>query len=96
MGESPSRSTVVVEHVISQKGRQFQPGEVSLHSGERITVIDDDASLVHHAYVEAPDLIFDSGDQEPDAKTVITFPREGDFLVLSGIHPRMKLAVHVR
>ena len=82
--------------IISQKGKQFQPGVVSLHPGERITVVNDDANFIHHAYVDAPDLAFDSGDQEPAARTIITFPREGDFTVLCGIHPKMKLAVHVR
>ncbi|KST56988.1 hypothetical protein AO398_26185 [Methylobacterium sp. GXS13] len=84
------------DHIISQKGRQFQPGAVSLHPGERMTVVNDDANLVHHAYIEAPDLTFDSGDQAPADRTVITFPQEGDFMVLCGIHPKMKLAVHVR
>ena len=82
--------------IISQKGKQFQPGMISLHPGERIVVVNDDANFIHHAYVDAPDLTFDSGDQEPAARTAITFPKKGDFMVLCGIHPKMKLVVHVR
>lgn len=82
--------------IISQKGKQFQPGVVSLHPGDRIMVVNDDANFIHHAYVDAPDLAFDSGDQEPAARTAITFPKEGDFTVLCGIHPKMKLTVLVR
>ena len=84
------------EHLVSQKGRQFQPGAISLHPGEHVTIVNDDGDLIHHAYIDAPDLTYDSGDQEPGGKAVITFPKDGDFLVLCGIHPKMKLAVHVQ
>jgi len=84
------------EHAVSQKGRQFHPDSIVLHAGEHITVINDDGDLIHHAYIDAPDLTYDSGDQEPGMKAVITFPKDGDFLVLCGIHPKMKLAVHVQ
>ncbi|MCJ2048368.1 methylamine utilization protein [Methylobacterium sp. J-070] len=83
------------DHVISQKGKQFGPRDVFLRSGEHVTIVNDDANFVHHAYVESEAFAFDSGDIEPGAKAVITFPKEGDFIVLCGIHPKMKLAVHV-
>ena len=82
------------DHVVSQKGKQFGPRDVFLRSGEHITIVNDDANFVHHAYVETAAFVFDSGDIEPGAKTVITFPTEGDFTVLCGIHPKMKLVVH--
>jgi plastocyanin len=84
------------EHIISQSGRQFRPGSINLHPGEHVTIVNDDSDLIHHAYIDAPDLSYDSGDQEPGDKAVITFPKDGDFLVLCGIHPKMKLAVHVQ
>lgn len=84
------------DHIISQKGKHFGPQDISLHSGEHITLVNDDGNLVHHAYIDAPDLKFDSGDIEPGAKAIITFPKEGDFTVLCGIHPKMKLTVRVR
>ncbi|MCJ2055114.1 methylamine utilization protein [Methylobacterium sp. J-048] len=83
------------EHVISQKGRQFRPGAIGLHPGEHITVVNDAADLIHHAYIDASDLTYDSGDQDPGTSAVISFPKGGDFLVLCGIHPKMKLTVHV-
>ncbi|MCJ2068136.1 methylamine utilization protein [Methylobacterium sp. J-030] len=82
--------------IISQKGKRFGPGDVALHVGEHITVVNDDDNFVHQANVEAETFAFDSGDIEPGAKAVITFPTEGDFTVLCGIHPKMKLAVHVQ
>ncbi|MFC6742023.1 methylamine utilization protein [Methylobacterium tardum] len=84
------------EHIVSQKGKRFGPEAVNLRPGERVTIVNDDSNFVHHAYVEAPDLAYDSGDIEPGGRAVITFPKEGDFFVLCGVHPKMKLAVHVR
>jgi plastocyanin len=82
--------------VISQKGRQFRPGEVTIAKGASITVVNDDGDLRHHAYIDADAFKFDSGDQEPGSRTVITFPAAGDFDVLCAIHPKMKLTVHVK
>ena len=84
------------DHIISQRGKRFGPGDVALRVGEHITVVNDDANFVHQAYVESEAFAFDPGDIEPGARAVITFPTEGDFTVLCGVHPRMKLAVHVR
>lgn len=89
-------SLPIVEHIVSQKGKRFGPETVNLHPGERVTIVNDDGNMVHYAYVEAPDFAYDSGDIEPGGRAVITFPKEGDFLVLCGVHPKMKLAVHVR
>lgn len=63
---------------------------------EDLYIQNDDDDLVHDAYVDSPDFIFESGDINPGATAVIAFPKEGDFLILCGIHPSMKLAVHVR
>ena len=84
------------DHIISQRGKRFGPGNVALRVGEHITVVNDDDNFVHHAYIEDELFTFDSGDIEPGARAVITFPTEGDFTVLCGVHPKMKLAVHVR
>ena len=84
------------DHIISQKGKQFGPRDVALRIGEHITIINDDANFVHNAYVDSEEFAFDSGDIEPGARTVITFPQEGDFTVLCGVHPKMRLAVRVR
>jgi plastocyanin len=81
--------------IVSQKGRQFHPGALSLMQGQTITIVNDDADLLHHAYVESDTFNFDSGDQEPGNRTPIVFTTKGDFKVQCGIHPKMKLVVHV-
>jgi plastocyanin len=82
--------------MISQKGREFHPGQVTIKRGDTVQIVNDDADLIHHAYVDSATFSFDSGDQEPGSKTNITFPVTGDFDVLCAIHPKMRLTVHVR
>ena len=84
------------EIVISQKNKQFRPGSVTLDEGQPLIVENDDAGIVHHAYVESDRFNFDSGDQNPGSRAKIVFPTKGDYQVLCGIHPAMKLDVHVR
>jgi|SRR5580704_536703 plastocyanin len=84
------------QYSISQKGREFHPGEISIKRGETIQIVNDDADLIHHAYIDSSKFSFDSGDQEPGSKTDVTFPMAGDFDVLCAIHPKMKLTVHVQ
>jgi len=81
---------------ISQKGREFHPGEITVNRGDSVQIVNDDADLIHHAYIDSPKLAFDSGDQEPGSKTQITFSAAGDFNVLCAIHPKMRLLVHVK
>lgn len=81
---------------ISQKGREFHPGEIAIKRGETIQIVNDDGDLLHHAYIDSPAFSFDSGDQKPGSKSDITFPVAGDFDVLCAIHPKMRLTVHVR
>jgi plastocyanin len=82
--------------IVSQKGRQFHPDELTIKQGETIEIVNDDGDLRHHAYIKSDTFNFDSGDQEPGSKTDITFPVKGDFNILCAIHPKMKLVVHVK
>src|ERR1700739_4484985 len=84
------------QYTISQKGREFHPGEIAIKRGETIQIVNDDGDLLHHAYVDSPKFSFDSGDQKAGSKTDVTFPVAGDFDVLCAIHPKMRLAVHVQ
>jgi plastocyanin len=84
------------QYTISQKGREFHPEEISIKAGETVEIVNDDADLIHHAYIDSPKFSFDSGDQQPGSKTDVTFPVAGDFNVLCAIHPKMRLVVHVK
>jgi plastocyanin len=82
---------------ISERGKRFAPEEIRMLRGGDITLVnDDDAAVTHFAYIDAPALAYDSGDMAPGAKALIRFPAEGDFQVLCGVDPKMRLIVHVR
>jgi plastocyanin len=80
---------------VFQRERMFTPGTLSIKRGQTIHIINNDYDLLHHAYIESETFNFDSGDQQPGSKTDIVFSVAGDFKVLCGIHPKMKLLVHV-
>ncbi len=84
------------QYSVSQKGREFNPGQITIRRGETIEIVNDDGDLLHHAYIDSDKFSFDSGDQQPGSKTDITFPVSGNFDVLCAIHPKMKLEVHVQ
>ena len=88
--------SALADYSISQKGREFHPGEITIKRGDTIQIVNDDADLLHHAYIDTPKFSFDSGDQKPGSVTPITFSVAGDFDVLCAIHPKMKLTVHVK
>src|ERR1700761_6666248 len=74
--------TAAPSSTISQKGREFHPGEITIKRGETIQIVNDDGDLLHHAYVDSARFSFDSGDQKPGSVTPITFASTGDFDVL--------------
>ena len=82
--------------MVSQRGRAFLPGALTVHRGETVEIVNDDGDLMHHAYIDDPGFSFDSGDQEPGARADIAFTKAGTFDVLCGIHPKMKLVVTVQ
>jgi plastocyanin len=84
------------QYTISQKGREFHPGQIAIKRGDTIQIVNDDGDLLHHAYIDAKDFSFDSGDQQPGSRTDIAFPAAGTFDVLCAIHPKMKLQVKVQ
>jgi plastocyanin len=84
-----------VSHLISQKGREFRPGEISIKVGEALQFINDDGDLLHHIYLKSNTFGFDSGDQNPGSKFEVIFPASGQFTVRCAIHPKMKLVVNV-
>ena len=80
---------------ISQKDQAFSPGQIAIQRGATLRFINDDGELLHHAYLSSDSFSFDSGDQPPGSKFDVVFSAAGDYTVLCGIHPKMKLAVHV-
>lgn len=82
-------------YAISQKNREFQPGQIAINRGEALRFVNDDGELLHHAYLASPTFQFDSGDQKPGSSFTVAFPTSGTFTVRCAIHPKMKLLVKV-
>lgn len=81
--------------IVLQKGRHYAPTDLYLRRGDTITLRNGDESLTHHAFIEADRFSFDAGDQEPGAEARLTLSEPGDFVIQCGIHPKMKLTIHV-
>lgn len=81
---------------ISQQGRAFNPGAIEIAAGDTVRIVNDDGDLLHHSYLKNDLFSFDSGDQEPGTSSEVVFPVAGEFDVLCGIHPKMKLHVSVK
>lgn len=100
LGRMALRGTdqAIPEHAlrVSQRGRQFSPSRIVIQRGDVVDIVNDDADFTHHAYVDATGFSFDSADQQPGKSVQIHFTRAGEFDVLCGIHPKMRLNVIVK
>ncbi|MCJ2118589.1 hypothetical protein MKK65_18810 [Methylobacterium sp. J-001] len=85
-----------VVRIVLQKGQHYDPTDLFLRKGDTITLVNGDDSAVHHAFIEADRFAFDAGDQEPGKQTTLTLKQPGDFVIECGIHPKMKLTLHVQ
>ncbi len=82
-------------HTISQKGRTFRPGEVTINRGESLSFTNED-EFIHQIFVKSPDFSFDTHEKRPGEVDVEAFTVSGTFEVRCHIHPKMKLVVRVR
>ena len=82
--------------IVLQKGRHYMPTDLYLRRGDTVTLRNGDESLTHHAFIEADRFSFDAGDQEPGTEAHLTLAEAGDFVIQCGIHPKMKLTIHVQ
>ena len=85
--EAPAQS-------IAQRDERFHPNRVVLKRGQRLQVTNEDR-FVHHVFVEAPDMKYDSGEQRPGRVLAIPFDKPGEFVLECAIHLKMKLRVTV-
>ncbi len=84
-------SVAFADATIIQKGRRFNPGEITIRRGESLTFTNND-EFIHQIYVTG---LFDSDERVPGQTLVENFPDAGTFDVHCHIHPKMKLVVRV-
>jgi len=79
---------------ISQKKRTYAPKAVTIKAGDKLRVVNDDIFL-HHAFIDSPDLQYDSGSMEEGEERDIQFNKPGEYQIKCAIHPKMNLDVKV-
>lgn len=88
------RSAAMNTTVIGQKDKIFAPGRVRITAGQSLVIWNND-TRPHNSRVEHPDMTFISEMQEPGDKLTLPFPKPGQFEVMCGVHPNMRLDVEV-
>jgi plastocyanin len=83
------------EQSIIQRGERFQPNRIELKRGQALRVTNEDP-FVHHVYVDAPEMKYDSGEQRPGRVLSIPFEKPGEYVLQCAIHLKMKLRVTVK
>jgi plastocyanin len=81
--------------VVTQKNRAFAPSAVTIERGGTLRFTNEDDYL-HQVYVSGPRFRFDSSEQSPGQLVDVSFPQSGQFDVICGIHPKMRLQVDVK
>ena len=49
------------QYLVSQKGREFSPNDLTVRVGDTVVIVNDDGDLRHHAYIDSDKFTFDSG-----------------------------------
>lgn len=82
------------QHVITQKGRVFTPGTMTIKGGEEVVFQNDD-SVSHHIYSATRGYEFNLETMRPGQQTSRAFSKAGRVDVRCGLHPGMRLIVTV-
>ena len=82
------------DHVISQKGKRFQPESLSVRVGDRVLFQNDD-EITHNVFSRTQGAAFNVGLQQPGSSSPVTFEKAGPVEVRCAIHPGMKMIVEV-
>ena len=45
------------QYTVSQKGREFNPNQITIKRGETIEIVNDDGDLLHHAYIDCQGIL---------------------------------------
>ncbi len=80
---------------IVQKKRAFAVREITIPRGSTVRFTNAD-EFPHQIQTEGPGLEIDSPLQGPGETLDVAFPNAGTFEVTCGVHPRMRMSVHVQ
>ena len=81
-------------HPISQKGKVFAPGTITVKAGETVTFKNDD-DVTHNAFSTSKGNEFNAKAQTPGSSADVVFKAKGKVAVKCAFHPGMSLTVNV-
>ena len=79
---------------VSQKGKAFNPGDITVKAGEKVAFVNDD-NVTHNVMSRTNGSKFNLGSQKPGEHAEHTFEDPGVVEVRCAIHPKMKMTVTV-
>jgi plastocyanin len=85
----------VVRHRVDQSGLRFSVAALRLQRGDSIAFTNSDRSS-HNILVRGGVMNFNGGLQRPGEALEVPFTARGQYQVLCGIHPRMRMDVEVQ
>lgn len=92
---SMTASTALAEmYEVSQKGRKFHPGKLSIKVGDEVKFINSDR-IVHNVFSRSKAKRFDIDAQRPGETSSIVFDKPGTVLIRCAIHPKMQMKIRV-
>ncbi len=80
-------------HRVTIEGMKFQPGVLTVDSGDTVVWVNQD--LVPHTATSSEAGIFDSKLIAPDKSWKLTVRKKGDFAYICTYHPTMKATLRV-
>lgn len=89
-----STATASAQHTVSQKDKQFMPGDITIKAGESITFTNDDPYF-HNVFSMSEAKTFDLGNFPSGESRSITFEKPGVIDIECTIHPLMNMTVTV-
>jgi len=81
-------------HPVSQKGKVFAPGTITVKAGESVTFKNDD-DVTHNAFSTSKGNEFNAKAQTPGSSADVVFKTKGKVTVKCAFHPAMSLTVTV-
>jgi cytochrome c peroxidase len=85
----------IVRHRVDQSGLRFSVASLHLQRGDSIAFTNSDRSS-HNILVRGGAMNFNGGLQRPGEALEVPFTARGEYQVMCGIHPRMRMDVEVQ
>ena len=94
MALATGSALAVVRHRVDQSGLRFSMAALRLQRGDSVVFTNSDRSA-HNITVRGA-MTFNGGLQRPGQNLEVPFTAAGQYQVICGIHPRMRMDVEVR